>query len=101
MPGAVVVALGFYLGIMLAGIKLGSSLGGLASGQLLQAIGFVSGGTSQSESTLFWLRTGYSLVPMFFTVAAGLCLHRVILPGQGGRPAEASAVLPPIARGLA
>jgi len=101
MTGAVVVALGFYLGIMLAGIKLGSSLGGLASGQLLQAIGFVSGGASQSESTLFWLRTGYSLVPMFFTVAAGLCLHRVILPGQGGRPAEASAVLPPIARGLA
>lgn len=81
-PGAIVVALGFYLGIMLAGIKLGSSLGGLASGQLLEAIGFVSGGASQSESTVFWLRTGYSLVPMLFTLAAALCLQRARLPGQ-------------------
>lgn len=101
MTGAVVVALGFYLGIMLAGIKLGSSLGGLASGQLLELIGFVSGGASQSESTTFWLRTGYSLVPMLFTAAAGLCLQRVRLPGHDEPLVEQRPGLAPVAKHLA
>jgi len=96
-PGTIVVALGFYLGIMLAGIKLGSSLGGLASGQLLESIGFVSGGAAQSETTVFWLRTGYSLVPMLFTMAAALCLHRVRLPGPDEPVAERPAVLATVA----
>jgi len=101
VPGAIVVALGFYLGIMLAGIKLGSSLGGLASGQLLESIGFVSGGASQSEATVFWLRTGYSIVPMVFTLAAGLCLQRVRLPGQDPVVADGPVAVATIANRLA
>lgn len=96
-PGAVLVSLGFYLGIMLAGIKLGNSLGGIASGSLLELIGFVPGGGAQSASTLQWLRTGYTLVPMVFTVAAGLFLHRVRLPVDSA-PAAASATLAALER---
>ena len=88
VPGTIVVALGFYLGIMLAGIKLGSSLGGLAAGQLLASTGFVSGGASQSASTVFWLRIGYSLVPMIFTLAAALCLQRVRLEPRADEPED-------------
>jgi len=82
---------------MLAGIKLGNSLGGIASGSLLELIGFVPGGGAQSASTLQWLRTGYTLVPMVFTVAAGLFLHRVRLPVDSA-PAAASATLAALER---
>jgi Na+/melibiose symporter-like transporter len=77
---AVIVSLGFYLGIMLAGMKIGGSLGGFVSGQLLHLVGFVSGGAEQSASTLQWLRAGYTLVPMVVTVIAGAFLQRVKLP---------------------
>lgn len=79
-PGSGTVALGFYLGIMLAGIKLGNSLGGIASGQLLDLVGFVPGGGVQTAATIEWLRIGFTLVPMLFTIAAGVCLYRVRIP---------------------
>ncbi len=82
LKGAAMVALGFYLGIMVAGIKIGGSIGGFASGELLDAIGFVPGGAAQSAATLLGLRIGYTLVPMLFVLAAGMCLHRVKLPAQ-------------------
>jgi Na+/melibiose symporter-like transporter len=101
-PGVVAVSLGFYLGIMLAGIKLGNSLGGIASGELLQLVGFVPGGGTQSASTLQWLRTGYTLVPMLFTIAAGVFLHRVKLPREAARDDVAQLEpAPALERGLA
>jgi len=101
-PGVVAVSLGFYLGIMLAGIKLGNSLGGIASGELLQLIGFKPGGGAQSASTLQWLRTGYTLVPMLFTIGAGVFLHRVRLPAEPLQDEDAMAdPVPALERGLA
>jgi glycoside/pentoside/hexuronide:cation symporter, GPH family len=98
-PGLVAVSLGFYLGIMLAGIKLGNSLGGIASGELLELIGFVPGGGLQSASTLQWLRTGYTLVPMLFTLIAGVFLQRVKLPDEA--TTGDAAVVPALERGIA
>jgi GPH family glycoside/pentoside/hexuronide:cation symporter len=77
---AVVVSMGFYLGIMLAGIKIGTSLGGFVSGQMLDLIGFVSGQALQSPTTLLGLRAGYTLAPLLFTVLGAMFLHRVRLP---------------------
>lgn len=82
LDGAVVVALGFYLGIMVSGIKIGASIGGFASGELLDVIGFVRGGAPQSAGTLLGLRIGYTLVPMLFLLAGGFCLHRVRMPAD-------------------
>jgi glycoside/pentoside/hexuronide:cation symporter, GPH family len=77
---SVVVSMGFYLGIMLSGMKIGNSLGGFVSGQLLELVGFVSGNAQQSPTTLMWLRAGYTLVPVVFTLIAGVFLQRVRLP---------------------
>lgn len=82
LKGGTVVAIGFYLGIMLAGMKLGNSAGGFASGQLLDLVGFVPGGAAQSVMTLKWLRVGYTLLPLVFVIWAGLFLRRVVLPEQ-------------------
>ena len=101
-PGIAAISLGFYLGIMLAGIKLGNSLGGIASGELLQLIGFVPGGGAQSASTLQWLRTGYTVVPMLFTIIAGIFLHRVKLPAETAiNEAAVHDEVPVLGRGLA
>jgi glycoside/pentoside/hexuronide:cation symporter, GPH family len=101
-PGIAAISLGFYLGIMLAGIKLGNSLGGIASGELLQLIGFVPGGGAQSASTLQWLRTGYTVVPMLFTIIAGIFLHRVKLPAETAiNEAAVLDEVPVLGRGLA
>lgn len=77
LENGVVVALGFYLGIMVSGMKIGGSIGGFASGELLDVIGFVRGGAPQSAATLLGLRIGYTLVPMLFLLAGGFCLQRV------------------------
>jgi GPH family glycoside/pentoside/hexuronide:cation symporter len=82
LAGGVIVAIGFYLGIMLAGMKIGNSAGVFASGQLLSLIGFIPGGATQADNTLFWLRAGYTLLPMIFAFAAGLFLTRVLLPRE-------------------
>ena len=82
LKGAVVVPSGFYLGIMVAGTKFGSSAGGFVSGELLQMIGFVAGGGRQSASTLDWLRAGYTLAPLLLVVVAGAVLPFVILPSD-------------------
>lgn len=95
LAGGVVVAIGFYLGIMLAGIKIGNSAGVFASGQLLSLVGFIPGGATQAATTLFWLRAGYTLLPMLFLIAAGLFLLRVCLPR------ESAASASPLAAGAA
>lgn len=82
LKGGVVVAIGFYLGIMLAGMKIGNSAGSFASGQLLALIGFIPGGATQTDATLVWLRAGYTLLPLLFVIAAGLFLTRVWLPKE-------------------
>lgn len=71
-----VVALGFYLGIMVASIKLGSSAGAFASGQLLHVTDFVSGAAAQSETAMMGLRLGYTLAPCFFVMLGTLFLYR-------------------------
>ncbi len=80
LRGALVVASGFYLGIMVAGTKLGTSAGGFVSGELLDLIGFVPGGGQQATSALIGLRAGYTLVPLVFVVIAGVFLRFVRLP---------------------
>ncbi len=82
LANGLVVALGFYLGIMVSGMKIGGSIGGFASGELLDVIGFVRGGAPQSAGTLMGLRIGYTLVPMLFLLAGGFCLHRVRMPAE-------------------
>jgi Na+/melibiose symporter-like transporter len=84
LRGAVVVAAGFYLGIMVAATKLGNSAGGFVSGEFLDAIGFVSGGAHQSAATLALLRVGYTLAPMLFVIVAGVFLRFVVLPTDAG-----------------
>jgi Na+/melibiose symporter-like transporter len=91
LKGGVVVAIGFYLGIMLAGMKIGNSAGSFASGQLLSLVGFIPGGATQTESTLVWLRAGYTLLPLLFVIAAGLFLMRVWLPQEQAARHEALA----------
>jgi len=88
LRGAIVVASGFYLGIMVAGTKLGTSAGGFVSGELLDAVGFVPGGADQSAATLMWLRAGYTLVPLVFVVIAGVFLRHVRLPNATEPGAE-------------
>jgi Na+/melibiose symporter-like transporter len=95
LKGGVVVAIGFYLGIMLAGMKIGNSAGAFASGQLLAVIGFIPGGATQTEATLVWLRAGYTLLPLLFVIAAGLFLTRVWLPKTQASSAQ------PLAAGAA
>lgn len=82
LKGGIVVAIGFYLGVMLAGMKIGNAVGGFAMGQLLALIGFVPHGVTQAASTLSWLRTGYTLLPLLFVIVAGLALIRVSLPRE-------------------
>jgi len=90
LKNSVVVALGFYLGIMVAGMKIGGSIGGFVSGELLEVIGFVPGGGPQSAATLLGLRLGYTFVPMLFVIAGSLFLHRVRTP-SGEMPAVGTA----------
>jgi len=80
LRGGIVVASGFYLGIMVAGTKLGMSAGGFVSGELLDMIGFVAGAAHQASATLQWLRLGYTVVPLLFVAAAGILLRFVRLP---------------------
>ncbi|MFC3786351.1 Na+/melibiose symporter-like transporter [Sphingopyxis italica] len=94
------IALGFYLGIMVAAIKLGGSAGSLVSGQFLALIGFQSGGAAQTETALFGLRLGYTAVPCILTLIGSFFLFRTVLPmGQDTadmpdetRPEPAAAV---------
>lgn len=86
---AVVVPLGFYLGILLAGNKLGASAGSFAAGELLDIIGFVSGGAHQSMATIGWLRAGYTLFPCALLAAGGLFLRPVKMPAQPRSVSEA------------
>jgi Na+/melibiose symporter-like transporter len=79
-PGLPGVALGFYLGILMAGIKLGTSAGGFLSGEFLDLVGFRPGGEHQSAATLTGMRLGYALLPLLFVVVSDLTLRRV--PGE-------------------
>jgi len=95
LKSGVAVAIGFYLGIMLAGMKIGNAVGGFAMGQLLSLIGFVPNGVTQAPATMAWIRTGYTLLPLLFIIFAGLALLRVNLP----REQEATAQVPGLAAG--
>lgn len=71
-----VVALGFYLGIMVASIKLGSSAGAFVSGQLLHLFGFVGGAAAQSPQAIAGLRLGYTIAPCMFVLVGTIFLYR-------------------------
>ena len=89
LGGGLVVPMGSYLGILVAGTKLGSSAGGFAAGELLDAIGFVPGSAHQTADTLVWLRSGYSLIPMVVLAIAGIFLVRVRTRENGESSASA------------
>jgi len=76
LPDGTVVALGFYLGIMVASMKLGSSAGSFVSGQMLLFVGFVNGATVQSAGAITGIRIGYTLVPCLFVLLATWSLYR-------------------------
>ena len=82
LKNGLVVPLGFYLGILIAGLKLGASAGSFAAGELLDLIGFVSGGAHQSAATVGWLRVGYTLVPFALLAGGSLFLRRVGTPPE-------------------
>lgn len=75
----VLVAIGFYLGIMMAGIKIGTSVGGFVSGEFLSVIGFHTAMHAQSRATLAWLHASHTIVPLIFVLISGLFLSRVDL----------------------
>lgn len=84
------IATGFYLGIMVAGFKLGASMGSLMAGGMLDLIDFAPGGGHQSALTLAGLRIGYTLVPLIPIAIGYQFLRRVTLSpscgGAAGRP---------------
>jgi Na+/melibiose symporter-like transporter len=82
VKGGVVIATGFYFGVMTAATKLCDSAGGFVGGELLSAIGFVSGGAHQSAHTILWLRFGYTLVPFVLSIVGAGILHFVRLPDR-------------------
>lgn len=88
LPGGIVVSLGVYLGILVAGQKLGQSAGAMLAGLVLDAIGFVSGAASQSADTISVLRVGYTLVPLGLSILGTVFLWRVKLRA-GGQAGEA------------
>lgn len=77
VAGGVVAPLGVYLGILIAGQKLGQSVGGMVAGALLDGVGFVAGAASQSPLTLMALRLGYTWVPLGLCLVGTLCLLRI------------------------
>jgi len=97
LKGAAIVPLGIYLGILMTGVKLGASAGGFAAGELLDLIGFVSGGGHQSAATLMWLRVGYTLVPLAFFAGGSLFLRHINVPPaeEAGRAPADTALSPP------
>ncbi len=64
LPNGEIVTLGIYLGILVAGQKLGMSAGSIVAGAFLDIIGFASGAESQSLATIDALRYSYTLVPL-------------------------------------
>jgi glycoside/pentoside/hexuronide:cation symporter, GPH family len=93
-PGLPGVALGFYLGIMMAGIKLGTSAGGFLSGEFLDLVGFMPGGARQSVLTSRWIRIGYVLLPLVFVLASELALRKVPRESSSGSQLAASTPNP-------
>jgi glycoside/pentoside/hexuronide:cation symporter, GPH family len=85
LQNGVVAPLGFYLGILLAGLKLGASAGSFAAGELLDLIGFVSGGARQSTATIGWLRFGYTLAPLALLAVGSLFLRQIRTPSGPDR----------------
>jgi len=90
LAGGTVVPLGVYLGILIAGQKLGQSIGGMLAGALLDAVGFVAGATTQAPLILMTLRLGYTLLPAMLCGIGTLFLLRVRLEeaAPGGVLAE-------------
>jgi GPH family glycoside/pentoside/hexuronide:cation symporter len=84
LNNGVVAPLGFYLGILLAGVKLGASAGSFVAGELLDLVGFVSGGAHQSAATINWLRLGYTLFPFALLALGSLFLRRIGTPPRAG-----------------
>lgn len=77
LAGGGLAPLGVYLGILIAGQKLGQSLGGMVAGALLDAVGFVGGAATQAPATLLALRLGYTWVPLGLCLLGTLWLHRL------------------------
>jgi Na+/melibiose symporter-like transporter len=86
LPGGVVAPLGVYLGVLIAGQKLGQSVGGMVAGGVLDAVGFVPGAAQQSASTVLALRLGYTLVPLVPCLVGTLFLRRVRLDATEQAP---------------
>jgi Na+/melibiose symporter-like transporter len=70
---------------MVAGIKLGSSAGALASGAILAVFGFDAKQGIQSDLALLGLRLGYTLIPLVFVLAGTLFIYRAVLPERATR----------------
>lgn len=79
----IVVALGFYLGIMMAGIKIGNSIGGFVSGEFLSAVGFHPAAAVQATTTVMWLHGSHTILPLVFVLTSALFLSRVDLTPAG------------------
>jgi Na+/melibiose symporter-like transporter len=84
LKNGLVAPLGFYLGILLAGVKLGASAGSFVAGELLDLVGFVSGGAHQSAATVNWLRLGYTLFPFALLAVGSMFLRRIGSPPEAG-----------------
>jgi GPH family glycoside/pentoside/hexuronide:cation symporter len=96
LSGGAAIAIGVYYGIMVAATKIADSAGGFVGGELLDAIGFVTGRGRQPAATIAWLRAGYSLVPMLLVLAGAAFLHFVELrqepPAAEDREAQRNSI---------
>lgn len=85
LGSGVVVSLGVYMGVLVAGQKLGQSAGGMLAGFVLDVIGFVPGASRQAAATLLTLRIGYTLVPFVLLAIGGFLLWRIMPAALLGR----------------
>lgn len=94
VKGGTVVALGFYLGIMVASIKVGSAGGAFAAGVFLELFDFQKGGVAQTETGILGIRLGYTLLPLALVALGSYFLIRTRRSEAAYNAAEANAALP-------
>jgi Na+/melibiose symporter-like transporter len=89
VAGGLVVPLGFYFGVIISGLKLGQSAGGIFVGFLLSATGFLPNAAHQSVPTLMGIRAGYTLLPAALFAMCALFLNGLM--GESGSNALTQA----------
>lgn len=91
--GALVVPIGFYYGMIICGLKLGGSAGGVVAGMWLAASGFVAGSAHQSSAVIIGIRAGYTLLLFAMFAASAPLLNRIRIVAESGADTSAATAL--------